>query len=72
MDSSGTLQWSTTIGGPGSLTQIGRSYTLEDGTTIGFVADPYWTPISAAIGLSAALQNSHMGDVNSKPNGNKI
>ena len=42
--------------------------TLEDGTTIGFVADPYWTPISAAIGLSAALQNSHMGDVNSKPN----
>ena len=42
--------------------------TLEDGTTIGFVADPYWTPISAAIGLSSALQNSHMGDVNSKPN----
>lgn len=41
---------------------------LEDQSTIGFVADPYWTPISAALGLPAAIQNSHMGDVNSKPN----
>ena len=45
---------------------------LEDTTTIGFVADPYWTPISNALvsggTIPNSLKNSHMGDVNSKPN----
>ena len=45
---------------------------LEDRSTIGFVADPYWTPISTALAgagtIPASLRNSHMGDVNSKPN----
>ena len=45
---------------------------LEDTTTIGFVADPYWTPISNALAtantIPNSLKNSHMGNVNSKPN----
>lgn len=45
---------------------------LEDTTTIGFVAAPYWTPISNALAsggtIPNSLKNSHMGNVNSKPN----
>lgn len=45
---------------------------LEASYSIGFVADPYWTPISNNLvstgTIPAALKNSHMGDVNSKPN----
>ena len=44
--------------------------TLEDTTTIGFVAEPYWTPISNALATAGtipnSLKNSHMGNVNSK------
>ena len=43
---------------------------LEASYSIGFVAEPYWTPISNVLAASNtipnSLKNSHMGNVNSK------